>query len=87
MKLNKTETVLLERMQNSRYGTTTHVSRAYGQTRHGGKVNEGNREYNAALSLIKKGLVKEINRHKSTQADRGYTVWVSDIVIGLPEKE
>lgn len=73
MKLNKTETEILETME--KYGRSTFTSehgfRAYTKTgRHYGK-----REYKACLSLVEKGLFIQISQ--VSKSNDGWCYWIT----------
>ena len=78
MKLNKTEQKLIDRASDR--GIIV-VTRIYGRGKEGGRVTYGQRELNAAFSLVEKGLIVRLRVEKATLPNGGYTTWVSDHVF------
>lgn len=86
MKLNKTETRIVELAkskaghQHNRYGAVM----VYGHGPEGGKIQEGVRNYEAAKSLVEKGLAKLIRRDTSVVSmGGGHSTRHAEIVIEL----
>mgnify|MGYP003651800055 CR=1 FL=1 len=84
MKLNKTESALMERLNGSRFGLVN-VSSLSGHGPEGGKVSEGRRERNAANKLVEKGLIIVSSHHSTPVTDCGYTIFVTDITYKLKD--
>jgi hypothetical protein len=85
-KLTKTETKLLELMQNrqKRGLHPVYTAEFYGGNGpEGGRVRGGIREYNAARKLVQKGFAQLHNTHKSNIVRAGWYVHVYSITIKL----
>ena len=85
-KLNKTERDLLSELSEKKQKGEKNIvlEHMYGQGSEGGSFSSGSRRLNAALSLIEKGLVKEIDRqHYTSSSGGGYNYSGTILTIGL----
>lgn len=83
MKLNKTQTALIEAARKRNSDTIT-VERFHGHGCEGGRVSGGNREMSAALKLESMGLAERVAYNRSAQMmGNGYTVWNSILRLRL----
>lgn len=78
-RLNKTETAIFAALQRKGlYGT----SRASGQGPKGRRIhNENARDYDACLSLVKKGLATVASQYSYTESRHGRSLYVSTLTI------
>jgi hypothetical protein len=76
--LNKTETELLDLIRTRGIAGVTRLS---GFGADGGRPAYGNRQFEAAQSLIKRGLAVEVDRAYYDETRRGRTIRVADLTI------
>ena len=80
----KAQQKLIADAKASRSGRIS-VEHAWGRGRQGGRISTGNREWDAAMSLIEAGVMEVVVHHPvSTLAmGGGYTCWVGSRTLKL----
>ena len=73
-KFTKTQQILMKRLKEN--GLVV-VDAAYGRGPDGGKISTGNRETQAALSLVKAGFLVYVKSDTCMLPNHGYTIHVS----------
>ena len=79
-KYTKTELDIIRQLLDSYLGNAC-VEWYVGRGSEGGRVNYGRRRFDAAKSLIEKGILKQVRIDRSNRCDGGYTVTTLGMVV------